>query len=116
SRHAHQARHPVDLSRARSAFAGLAIPAHGQVSGVFRLDPVDRVENDHSLGDLRLVVAELSARTGASPDAKGRVALLRSGTGVTPLRSAPSALDDVSGQRLGGRHLLVLLDYSLKIF
>ena len=49
-RHAHQARHAVDLGRARAALAGLAVPAHGEVVGLLGLDLVDGVEHDHALG------------------------------------------------------------------
>ena len=53
-----QARHAVDLGRARAALARLAVPAHGQVAGLLGLDLVHGVEHDHALRDLGRVVAE----------------------------------------------------------
>ncbi len=37
-RHAHELRHSVNFSGARTAFSGLAVPSAGQVRGRFRLD------------------------------------------------------------------------------
>ena len=50
-RHAHQPRLAVDFRRARSALARLAVPPHGQVAGLIRLDAMHRVEHDHALAD-----------------------------------------------------------------
>ena len=49
--HAHEPRVPVHLGGARSALAGLAVPADGQVVGLLRLDLVNRVQHDHARGD-----------------------------------------------------------------
>ena len=59
--HAHQPRPAVDLGAARAALAGLAVPAHREVAGLGRLQPVDRVEDDLALLDRDGVVAELAA-------------------------------------------------------
>ena len=53
--------HAVDLRGAGAALAGLAIPAAGEVVGLFRLDLVNGVEHDHALGDFGGVVLELPA-------------------------------------------------------
>ena len=71
-RHAHQARVAVDLGRARSALARLAVPADGQVVGLFGLNLVDGVEHDHALGDRGREVLQLSAAVPAAPDLEGR--------------------------------------------
>ena len=42
----------VDLGAAGPALAGLAVPAHGQVTGLGGLQPVDDVEDDLTLVDL----------------------------------------------------------------
>ena len=46
-RHAHELRVAVHLGAARSAFAGLAVPAHREVGRVGRLDPMHDIEHDH---------------------------------------------------------------------
>ena len=61
ARHAHELRHAVDFRRAGAAFAGLAIPAAGEVVGLRRLDFVDDVEHHQALGDLGGVIHELAA-------------------------------------------------------
>src|SRR5258707_10292069 len=70
--HAHELGHAVDLGRARSALARLAVPAHGQVGGLLGLDAVDGVEHDHALRDLGRVIHEAAALGIATPDAEGR--------------------------------------------
>ena len=42
----------VDLRAARTALAGLAVPADGQILSLSGLDPMDDVENDLTLVDL----------------------------------------------------------------
>src|SRR5439155_26604108 len=59
--HAHQARQSVDLGGAGTAFAGLAVPAAGEVIGLAGLDAVHGVEHDHAFADLARVGAECSA-------------------------------------------------------
>ena len=61
ARHAHELGHAVDFRRAGAAFAGLAIPAHGQVVGLRGLNFVNDVEHHHALGDLGGVIHELAA-------------------------------------------------------
>src|SRR5688572_21082221 len=69
-RHAHQLWLAVDLSRARTALAGLAVPAAGEVRRRFGLDLMHCVEHDHSLGYLGLVIDHLTALAAASPYAE----------------------------------------------
>src|SRR5262245_28132618 len=61
ARHAHETRVAVDLRRARTALAGLAVPAHREVGRRLGLHLVHGVEHDHALADLRAVVAVLAA-------------------------------------------------------
>src|SRR5215470_14932217 len=68
ARHAHQFRHAVYFCRAGAAFPGLAIPANGQISGLFRLYLMNDVEDHHAIGNLSRVVAELSLASLAAPD------------------------------------------------
>src|SRR5262249_46604791 len=68
--HAHQFRHAVDFGRTGTAFARLAIPADGKITGLFRLNLMDGIENHHAGGDLGLVLLELSLALLAAPDAK----------------------------------------------
>ena len=70
-RHAHELRHAVDFRRAGAAFAGLAIPAAGEVVGLLGLDLVDDIEHDHAFGDFGRVIHEFAAAVGvAAPDSK----------------------------------------------
>ena len=59
--HAQQPRPAVDLGAARAALAGLAVPAHREVRGLGRLEPVDDVEDDLALVDLDGVVLQGAA-------------------------------------------------------
>src|SRR5207247_1193447 len=59
--HAHQARLPVHLGGAGTAFAGLAVPPAGQVGGLGSLDAVDDVQDHHAGIRLHGVVLELAA-------------------------------------------------------
>src|SRR5688500_14151980 len=93
-RHAHQLRHAVHFSGARSAFAGLAVPAHREVVRAFRLYLMDGVEHDHAFGDCRRIALELPARRVPAPHVERRLARLAAGAGVTSLGRALSALDD----------------------
>src|SRR5258708_2859448 len=77
-RHAHQTWKAVDLRRARAALARLAVPAHGQIPGLFRLDAVEGVEHRHALRHLGGVVAEGAAPCVAAPDGEGRLHLISS--------------------------------------
>ena len=61
-RHAHQLRLAVDLGRARSALAGLAVPAAREVGRLLGLNRVHRVEHDHAFAGFGLVVLELPLR------------------------------------------------------
>src|SRR5262249_30497024 len=65
--HAHQPGPAVDLRRARTAFAGLAVPAHGKVRGLRLLQAVDDVEHHLALVDLDLVVDKCTAFEVAAP-------------------------------------------------
>src|SRR5688500_12971814 len=68
---------------------------------------MDRVENDHALGDARRVVLELSIPAGsAAPDSEDRAAGFGAGAGVAPRRGALAALDDVSRECAGCGHYL----------
>src|SRR6202042_1787244 len=58
----------VDLHRAGAAFAGLAVPAHGQVTGLGRLQPVQDIQDDLALVGLDLVVGQLALPAVAPPD------------------------------------------------
>src|ERR1700683_3037249 len=66
-RHAHEARLSIYLGRARSAFAGLAVPAHGHVIGLGGLDAVNNVQHNHAILDLGLVIDEPAGLTLAAP-------------------------------------------------
>ena len=72
ARHAHQLGHAVDLGRARPALARLAVPAHGQIAGLFRLDLMNGVQHDHAFGHRRRVVLEPAGLPVAAPDLKRR--------------------------------------------
>src|SRR5207249_722089 len=56
---------------AGAALPGLAVPTAREVGRRRGLDLVDGVEDDHPLGDLRLVVPERPAGAVAAPDAEG---------------------------------------------
>src|SRR5262249_15137461 len=45
---------------ARAALAGLAVPAHGEIGGLRRLDAMDHVEHDHAGLGLDPVVLEIA--------------------------------------------------------
>src|SRR4029434_10161881 len=65
--HAQQPGAAVDLGRAGAALAGLAVPAHGQVAGLGRLDTVDGVQHDLAVLAGHGVVAQLAAGLVAAP-------------------------------------------------
>ena len=67
-RHAHQPRLAVDLRRARSALPCLAVPAHGHVVGLRRLDLMHHVQHHHAGFELGGVIDELAAAALAAPD------------------------------------------------
>ena len=67
-RHAHELRVAVDLGAARAALARLAVPAHGEIGRVRRLDAVHDVEDDHALIGRHAVIDELPAGAVAAPD------------------------------------------------
>jgi hypothetical protein len=71
-RHAHQPRLAVDLGRARSTFARLAIPPHGEVAGRFGLDLMHRIEHHHAFGDFGLEVGEVALALLAAPNPERR--------------------------------------------
>ncbi len=60
--HAHQFRHAVDLRRARAAFARFAVPAAGEIAGLFGLDLMHGIEHDHALGHLGRGNRQISLR------------------------------------------------------
>src|SRR5205823_9978282 len=68
ARHAHELGNTIDFGRAGAALAGLAIPATGQIIGLFGLDLVKRIEHDHAFADFGSVVAELALVCIAAPD------------------------------------------------
>ena len=67
-RHAHELWHAIDFRRAGPALARFAIPAAREVVRLPGLDVVDGIEHDHALGNLRLIVHEVSAIGVAAPD------------------------------------------------
>src|SRR5215217_218051 len=67
-RHAQQPRTAVHLRTAGPALAGLAVPAHGQVGSLGRLQPVNDVEHDLALVDLDVVVGQRAALVVPAPD------------------------------------------------
>src|SRR5262249_42736047 len=66
--HAAQPRLAVDLHRTGAALAGLAVPPHGEVGGLGRLETVDHIQDYLAVVDLDLVVLELAAGVVAAPD------------------------------------------------
>ena len=70
TRHAHQARDTVDLGRAGPAFARFAVPAHGKIARLFRLDLMNGVEHDHPLRYRSFVILESARSPIAAPDLK----------------------------------------------
>src|SRR4051812_32062371 len=68
--HAHEFGHAIDLSGTRAAFACLAIPPHGQVGRLLRLNAVNGIENDHALVDWSDEILELTAGRISAPDSK----------------------------------------------
>src|SRR5215213_373332 len=71
--HAQQPGAAVDLGRAGAALAGLAVPAHGQVAGLGRLDAVDGVQHHLAVLAGHGVVAQVPAAGVAAPQAQGDV-------------------------------------------
>ena len=61
SRHTHQFWHPIDFRRAGAALASLAIPAAGKVLACVALNMMNRVEYNHSLGNLGRVITKFAA-------------------------------------------------------
>src|SRR6185503_15349251 len=61
----------VDLHRAAAAFAGLAVPAAGEIRRDLCLGLEDEVEDDHPRAGLDLVLREAPARRVAAPDLQG---------------------------------------------
>ena len=94
-RHAHQLGHAVDLSGARTALAGLAVPAHRQVGRLLRLDAVDGIQHHHALFHRRLVILKLPAARIAAPDAEQRLHW----PSISSPRSLPSTLRASAGWR-----------------
>src|SRR5207248_4160994 len=76
--HAHQAPEAGERRRARAALARLAVPAHGQVGGLFGLDAVHRIQDHHALRHLGAVVAEGAGLPIATPDGEGGLHLVSS--------------------------------------
>src|SRR5437867_2640017 len=68
ARHAHQPRLAVDLRAARAALARLAVPAHGEIGGLGRLDAMNDVEHDHAGIDGDTVLRELTRPAVAAED------------------------------------------------
>ena len=61
ARLAHQARPSVHFRGARAALGGLAIPAHGQIGRLVRLNGMDGVQDDHARRERHLVIDRLAA-------------------------------------------------------
>src|SRR5262245_29574572 len=70
ARHAHQLRHAIHFRRARAALPCLAVPPNRKITGLFRLDLMNRVEDDHSRGNLGGVVLKFTLALLSPPDAK----------------------------------------------
>src|SRR5213080_3649283 len=68
--HAHEPRLAVDLGAARPALARLAVPPHGEVRRLRRLEAVDHVQHHHPLLGLHAIVLELAPRRVAPEDAQ----------------------------------------------
>src|SRR5207249_6166342 len=68
TRHAHQPRFAIDLRAARAALARLAVPAHGEIGGLGRLDTMNDVEHDHAGIDGDTVLRELARSAVAAED------------------------------------------------
>src|SRR5881628_2030076 len=68
--HAHEPRLAVDLGAARPALARLAVPPHGEVRRLRRLEAVDHVQDHHPLLGLHAIVLELAPRRVAPEDAQ----------------------------------------------
>src|SRR6478735_3627024 len=114
--HAQQPWHAVDLGAARTALAGLAVPAHCEVARLGGLEAVDDVEHDLALVDLDGVVDELAAARVAAPDPEPRVVAhdslpsmgvagagtAASSSGVRYLASSPVSKRASRSPRMGG--------------
>jgi len=61
ARFAGQARTPVDFGGTRTALAGFAVPANGEIGSEVPLNVMKRVENDHAGSDRDAIVNGLSA-------------------------------------------------------
>src|SRR5690606_37725968 len=91
----------VDLRRAGSALAGLAVPTARQIGSLLRLDPVDRIEHDHAFGHLGPVVLEAPFAADRAPDAECRRGHAPSST--SPRRRSPASARAASpGSAPGG--------------
>src|SRR5690606_30638286 len=71
-RHTQQARPTVDLRRAGTAFARLAIPPYGQIRRLGGLQSVDQVEHDLTLVGLDGVVPQFTGPVIPTPDPQFR--------------------------------------------
>src|SRR5688500_986588 len=93
---------PIDLGAARTAFAGLAVPADRQIGRLLRLDLVHDVEHDHALVRGDRVGHEVSARSVAAPHPDLNVGHQSSpaATGVfAPVAASPEGLSSPSRAR-----------------
>ena len=100
-RHAHQLRHAVDFGRARAALAGLAIPAHRQIVGLFGLDLMHGVEHHHACPRLRCCNRwNLPPAFVAAPDSKRCVRHVtsspRSSVSILPASAAAGSRVDLA--------------------
>src|SRR5215831_10501882 len=68
--HAHQFRHPVYFGRTGPASSRLAVPAHSEIAGLFRLNLMNDIEHDHAGRNFGAVIAILSLAFLSAPDAK----------------------------------------------
>src|SRR3989441_1672291 len=68
--HAHEPRLAVDLGAARPALARLAVPPHGEVRRLRRLEAVGHGQHHHPLLGLHAIVLELAPRRVAPEDAQ----------------------------------------------
>src|SRR6185437_108765 len=96
ARHAHEARHSVDLGGARPALTRLAVPAHRQIVRALGLNLMDGVQHDHSIGYRSSVLLEMPGRAVAAPYLKGDILRDRPRTLVAPRRCTRTTLGDVA--------------------
>src|ERR1700730_12146873 len=69
-RHAHELRHTVDFRRTGTAFACLTVPATSEIIRLSRLNLMNGIEHDHTLGNFSRIIDENSALRVAPPNSE----------------------------------------------